>query len=90
MLNFDVDVNYDLFSLRPQCFACVGVTAVLVSYWGQSSNVLCVLMYITAATCGALAGAYSVLGSDDRRQVSVPDTLNYLVVLPQPAVRTHT
>lgn len=55
--------------LRLQLLTCAGVTAALVSYWGQTSNVICVIIYITAATCGALVGAYSVLDSDDQPKV---------------------
>ncbi|OQR78149.1 sorting nexin-25-like, partial [Tropilaelaps mercedesae] len=46
-----------------------GLTAAVVSYWGQMSNVLYVLVYLTAATCGAVVGAYSILESSDGRKV---------------------
>ncbi|XP_022645239.1 sorting nexin-25-like isoform X2 [Varroa destructor] len=51
-------------------FTCAGVTAALVSYWGQTSNVLCVIIYITAATCGAIVGVYSALDSDDKHRTT--------------------
>lgn len=54
-----------------QWFTCAGVTAALVSYWGQTSNVLCVIIYITAATCGAIVGVYSALDSDDKHRVCI-------------------